>query len=125
MFYDCEQLRSYALNSAGEFVLMRRLSRGGNCVRWITGARASELGENQRWALLAVVSRDGRRVVASGRVGSDGLSVATNTLFTCLHTDSTVKVPPNHETTTRQAFWFLEGSLDDLLTRFRRDLKPD
>ncbi|MBL7038357.1 MAG: SUMF1/EgtB/PvdO family nonheme iron enzyme [Pirellulaceae bacterium] len=125
MFYDCEQLRTYALNSAGEFVPMRRLSRGGNCVRWITGARASELGKNQQWALLAVVSRDGRRVVASGRIGSDSLSVATNTLFTCLHTDSTVKVPPNHETTTRQTFWFLEGSLDDLLARFRGDLKPD
>jgi len=124
MFYDCEQLRTYALNSAGEFVPMRRLSRGGNCVRWITGARADELGKNQRWALLAVVSRDGRRVIATGRVGGDGLSVATNTLFTCLHTDSTVQVPANQQTTTRQVFWFLEGSLEDLLTRYRRDLKP-
>jgi len=125
MFYDCEQLRTYALNSAGEFVPVRRLSRAGDCVRWITGVRASELGDHQRWALLAVVSRDGQRVVASGRVGGEGPSVATNTLFTCLHTDSTMRVPPNQQATARQMFWFLEGSLDDLLMRFRHDLDTD
>lgn len=126
MFYDCEQLRTFVLSGEREFVPVRRLARGGDCVRWITGLAGDELGEDRRWALLAVVSRDGDRVIATGRVGEDaGFSVATNTLFTCLHTDSVRQVPPRQQTTTRQLFWFLDGTLDDLLSRFRRDFDDD
>ena len=39
MFYDLEQLRTYVLDAQGKPVPMRRLSRGGDCVRWITGPR--------------------------------------------------------------------------------------
>ena len=123
MFYDCEQLRTYALNAKGTFIPMRGVSRRGNCVRWITGGSTEELGGNLPWAVLAVVSRDGRRIIATGRAGGgSGFSVTTNTMFTCLHTDSTVQVPSSQELTTRQFFWFLEGTLDDLLVRARRDL---
>jgi formylglycine-generating enzyme required for sulfatase activity len=123
MFYDCEQLRTYVLNAKGDFLPMRRVSRRGNCVRWITGGSTEELGGNLPWAILAVVSRDGRRIIATGRAGvGSGFSVATNTMFTCLHTDSTVQVPSNQPKTTRQYCWFLEGTLDDLSTRVRRDL---
>ncbi len=123
IFYDCEQLRTYALDSRGVFVPVRKLSRGGDCVRWITGPSAAELGPDLRWAVLAVVSRDGRGVIATGRgqPGSD-FSIATNTLFTCLHTDSTVAVPPAGRVTTRQVFWFLPGTLEDLAGRWRQDL---
>jgi hypothetical protein len=122
MFYDLEQRRTYALTAKGKFVPLRRLSRAGNCVRWITGPNVAELGGNLRWALLAVVSRDGKSVIACGRAGpGSGYSLATNTLFTCLHTDSTVSVPPAGKTTTRQLFYLLEGGLDDLLKRFRTD----
>lgn len=125
MFYDCEQRRTYALTADGEFVPMRRLSRGGNCVRWITGPSGEELGEDLQCVLLAVVSRDGRRMIATGQAGEGtGFSVATNTLFTCLHTDSTVQAAPGRQATTRQLFWFLEGDLDDLLRRFRQEFKP-
>lgn len=124
MFYDCEQLRTYVLTADGRFTPMRRLSRGGDCIRWITGPTGKELGEPLRWAILAVVSRDGRRIVATGRAGdATSFSVATNAMFTCLHTDSTVRVQANGKTTTRQFFWFLEGTLDDLLPRCRRDLE--
>ncbi len=123
-FYDCEQVRTYVLTAAGEFVPMRRLSRGGDCVRWITGPGTDEPGENLRWAVLAVVSRDGRSVIATGRAGQGtGFSVATNTLFTCLHNDVTVQVPPGQQTTTRQFFWFLKGTLSELLDRARADLE--
>ncbi|MBN2139248.1 MAG: SUMF1/EgtB/PvdO family nonheme iron enzyme [Sedimentisphaerales bacterium] len=126
MFYDCEQLRTYALSAEGEFVAMRHLSRGGNCVRWITGPSASELGAGLQWSVLAVVSRDGQRVIATGR-GRPGIdfSIATNTLFTCLHTDSTVRIEPVQQASTRQFFWFVEGGLDDLLERIGGDLKSD
>jgi formylglycine-generating enzyme required for sulfatase activity len=123
MFYDCEQLRTYVLTADGRFTPMRQLSRGGDCIHWITGPTGKELGEPLRWAALAVVSRDGRRVVATGRAGNAaGFSISTNAMFTCLHTDSTVQVPANGKTTTRQFFWFLEGTLGDLLDRCRRDL---
>jgi len=104
---------------------MRRLSRGGDCVRWITGPSAEELGKNPQWVLLAVVSRDNRWIIAAGRAASDaGISVATNTLFTCLHADSTVHVPPGEKASTQQFFWFIEGDLGDLLRRVAQDLKP-
>jgi formylglycine-generating enzyme required for sulfatase activity len=123
MFYDCEQLRTYVLNAAGKFLPIRRLSRGGNCVRWITGPGAAELGQDLRWSVLAVISRDGRSIIATGRAGKgSGFSVATNMLFTCLHTDASVQVAPGQQATTRQFFWFLKGTLDDLLKRARRDL---
>jgi hypothetical protein len=72
---------------------------------------------------LAVVSRDGRHIVATGQAGdARALSIATNALFTRLPTDSTVQVKARGNATTRQPFWFLEGTLDDLSTRCRRDL---
>jgi formylglycine-generating enzyme required for sulfatase activity len=124
LFYDCEQLRTYALGAAGKFLPLRRLSRGGDCVRWITGPSMKELGGGVPCAVLAVVSRDGRSVIASGRAGeSAGFSVATNAVFTCLHTDATVQVPAAGQVTTQQFFWFLEGSLEVLLRRVSRDLK--
>jgi formylglycine-generating enzyme required for sulfatase activity len=123
MFYDCEQLRTYVLDARGRFVPLRHLSRGGDCVRWITGPRAKELGDDLRWSVLAVVSRDGDSVIATGRAGEGGgWSAATNTLFTCLHTDSSVQVPPAGRATTRQFFWFLPAGLDDLLQRVQHDL---
>ena len=121
-----EQLRTYALATSGKLVPARRLVRGGDCVRWITGLAGDELSGNRRGALLAVVSRDGRRVIAAGRAGRcAGFSMATNTLFTCLHTDSACPVPPNGRATTRQLFWFLDGTLDDLLDRFHRDFADE
>jgi len=126
MFYDCEQLRTFALDSQGQFIPVRKLSRGGDCVRWITGPSAAELGKDLRWALLAVVSRDGHGVIATGRTqpGTD-FSIATNTMFTCLHTDSTVVVPSKGRANTRQVFWFIPGPLDDLAARWRRDLRVE
>ena len=123
MFYDCEQLRTYVLTASGEFVPMRDLSRGGECVRWITGPAAKEWGPNAQVSLLAVVSGDGRRIIATARgAPATDFSVATNTLFTCLHTDSTVQVAPGQNASTRQFFFFLEGTLDDLLKRIRQAL---
>ena len=125
MFYDCEQLRTYVYTAEGKFTPIRRLSRGGDCVRWIAGPSAEELGKNPQWVLLAVVSRDNRWIIAAGRAASDaGISVATNTLFTCLHADSTVHVPPGQKASTQQFFWFIEGDLGDLLRRAAQDLKP-
>ena len=69
MFYDPEQLRTYVLKADGTFAPMRRFSRRGDCVRWIAGMDRGELGKDIRWALLAVVSRDGKAVIATGRAG--------------------------------------------------------
>lgn len=124
MFYDLEQRRTFALAASGEFVPMRTLTRGGDCVRWITGGPMSELGGKLRWAVLAVVSRDGRAVIASARAGQgEHFSVCTNTLFTCLHTDGTVNVPAGGSATTRQRLYFLRGTLADLLKRFHADFE--
>jgi hypothetical protein len=82
----------------------------------------AELGQDIGWALLAVPSRDGRAVIATGRAGEGtGYSAMTNTLFTCLHTDSTVEVPAKGRKTTRQILYFLKADLSALLRRFRDD----
>jgi len=122
MFYDGEQLRTQVLDAEGRLVPMRRFSRRGDCVRWITGMDPAELGQDIGWALLAVPSRDGRAVIATGRAGEGtGYSAMTNTLFTCLHTDSTVEVPAKGRKTTRQILYFLKADLSALLRRFRDD----
>lgn len=121
-FYDAELLRTFVLTDTG-FEPLRRLSRGSPCVRWITGPRLEELGADLERVVLAVLSRDGRQVIGSGRrVGDAGCSVANNTLFTCLHSDSAVIVPAAGRTTTQQFFWFLDGGLAELHARMARDL---
>ncbi|MBN2451840.1 MAG: hypothetical protein JXR77_15745, partial [Lentisphaeria bacterium] len=122
MFYDCEHARTQVLGAAGRLVPMRSFSRRGNCVRWITGMDPAELGPDLRWALLAVASRDGGAVIGAGRAGDgSNFSVATNTLFTCLHTDSTVEVPARGRKTSRQMLYFMKGSPSLLVKRFRAD----
>jgi hypothetical protein len=122
MFYDCEQLRTYASTASGQFVPVRRLARGSSRVRWITRLGGAELGGDPRWAVLAVLSRDKQHVIAAGRADRGaGFSLGTNTLFTCLHTDSAVPVAAGQQVTTREIFWFLDGTLDELRTRIRRD----
>jgi hypothetical protein len=123
MFYDCEQLRTYVLSAGGEFVPARRLARGNRRVRWITRLSGADLGQDPRWAVLAVVSRDQRQVIAAGRADpATGFGLGTNTLFTCLHADSSVPVAAGQETTTREVFWFLEGTLDTLRDRIAREV---
>ena len=120
MFYDCEQLRTYALSTGGEFVPARRLARGGARVRWITRLTGDALGQDPHSAVLAVVSRDQRQVIVAGRAGpATGFTLATNTLFTCLHADSSVPLAAGQQATTREVFWFLEGTLDTCATGFR------
>ena len=122
LFYDCEQIRTRVLNAEGKLVPMRHFSRMGEGVRWITRMDPAELGEDMRWALLAVPSRDGSAVIATGRAGEGtGFSAMTNTLFTCLHTDNTVEVPAEGQKTTRQLLYFVKGDLTALLERFRND----
>ena len=67
MFYDCEQLRTYALSTGGEFVPARRLARGGARVRWITRLTGDALGQDPHSAVLAVASRDQRQVIVAGQ----------------------------------------------------------
>ena len=116
--------RTYALSASGEFVPARHLSRGNTRVRWITRLNGEELGADPRWAVFAVVSRDKQHAVAAGRADrAVSFTLANNTLFTCLHTDSVVAVAPGGKTTTREFFWFLDGTLDDLRARVQRDLR--
>lgn len=67
---------------------------------------------------------EGRRVIATGRAGEGRhFAVATTTLFTCLHADSTAEVRPEQQLATRQFFWFLDGTGDELRERCRHDLQ--
>ena len=126
MFYDCEELRTFALGADGQFVPVRRLARGKQCVRWVTRFSGEQLGEDPRWALLAVVSRDHRRIIAAGQAGPHTeFSVGSNTLFTCLHTDSTAQVAAGQQVATREIFFFLEGTREDLLRRFRQEFSAE
>jgi hypothetical protein len=122
LFYDCELLRTCVLDGAGRLAPMRRYSRRGECVRWITGMDPAELGGEMRWAFLAVPARDGSGVIAAGRAGEgSAFTVSMNTLFTCLHTDSTVEVPARGRKTTRQFLYFVKGDPASVLGRFRSD----
>jgi hypothetical protein len=105
-----------------QFVPVRRLVRGDDCVHWVGRFSGHELGDQSRWALLAVVSRDKKRAIAAGQGGPySEFSIGTNTLFTCLHCDASATVPARGQTTVREVFWFLDGTCDDLLQRFHQE----
>lgn len=124
MFYDCEQQRTYALAADGRFVPTRRLPRHAKCIHWLAKLDQGALGRPISWALLAVVSRDGKWVLGCGRAGvGRNYSVATNALFSCLHAEAEIVVKPRGTTTTRQRYYFLAGGLPDLLVRFRKDFR--
>jgi hypothetical protein len=81
-----------------------------------------ELGERARWSFLAVPSRDGRYTIASGKAGEGSdFEVSLNSLFTCLHTDSTVAVPARGRATTRRVLYIVPGGPEKALDLFRRD----
>lgn len=124
-FYDCEYRRTYALHARGELVPLRQLSRGGDCVRWITGPQAEELGGKLPRALLAVVSRDGRHVVATTRAGEGGnLGIHSNALFTCLHVDASTTVPARGRAVTRQTFEVHDMTLDEFAKEIGASVVP-
>ena len=121
-FYDCELLRALVLDGEGRLMLLRRCSRVGECVRWITGMDPAELGADMKWAMLAVPARDGGAIISSGKAGEGrDFTVAMNTFFTCMHTDSTVTVPARGTAMTRQVLYFITGDPADVLSRFRAD----
>ncbi|MFC1717004.1 formylglycine-generating enzyme family protein, partial [Candidatus Poribacteria bacterium] len=123
LFYDCEGLRTYALTKDNMFVLLREFKRPGECVRWITGSVGAEL-EGLRWAMLAVLSQDGKWIIGCARADRDGsFSVSCNTCFTCLHADSSY--PVDESRSSRLRMYFLKGGLDDLLARFDSDIRQD
>ena len=112
-----------ALTKDDKFIPIRKFKRPGECIRWITGSVGPEL-DNLRRAMLAVISRDGKWVVACARADKDGIfSVSCNTCFTCLHADS--KYPVDKQRASRFRMYFLKGRLGDLLVRFKEDLRRE
>ena len=121
-FYDCEMRRVHVLDGAGRLSPMRRFSRAGECVRWITGMEPAELGGEPRWAFLAVPAEDGEATIAAGQAGDGSdFGVAMNSFFTCMHTDCTVVVPAKGRRTTRQVLYLVQGDAAAALRRFRGD----
>ncbi len=89
---------------------VRHLARGNTRVHWINRYSGNELDTQSKWGVLAVVSRDKQHIIAAGRADhAISFTLASNTLFTCLHADSIVSVAAGAKTMTREIFWFHDG----------------
>jgi hypothetical protein len=123
-FYDPESERTYALSAQGEFVRLREAKRPGANVRWIS---ATELGKyggipDDR-AVMAVESRDGKYTFGSVNKSTAATFSQTGNLWiNCLHSDGIQKMEPKQKVTWRQRFYFLEGGLNDLSSRIKKDV---
>jgi hypothetical protein len=75
-----------------------------------------------RLPLMAVRSRDRQWIIAQAYV--EGVSVANNAHYTCLHVRPRwPDIPPGEETTVTGKVYFLKGGLDELLARWRADFQ--
>jgi hypothetical protein len=123
-FYDCESERTYALSAKGEFVRLRQTKRPGDNVRWITATDLGKYGgiPDDR-AVMAVQSRDGKYTFGSvNKSTAATFSQNGNPWINCLHSDSIQKMESKQKVAWRQRFYFLEGGLDDLSNRIKKDV---
>jgi hypothetical protein len=121
MFNDIEGDRTYVLTRDSQFKRLRDVERRGECIRWAARLADPEL-EQIRWAVMAVVSRDGKRVAACARADRDAQFVfGSNSVYTCLHADAAI--PVVNTRSSRERLYFLDGDLDALRKRFMHDLQ--
>lgn len=122
MFQDLELTRTYMLVGGKTFVPMISLERQGEFPRWITGPKEQDPGAEGRACLVAIVSRDGKWVIANGRADiGEKLWVSSNPCLNCIHAECQLTINPNQTRIAHGRLYFLQGGLEELLNRYRSD----
>jgi len=81
---------------------------------------ASKVEGVVRYPFIAVISRDRKWIVAQAY--GEGLTVANNAHYTCLHSRPRwPDIPPGEEREVMGKLYFLKGEPADLLTRWKQD----
>jgi formylglycine-generating enzyme required for sulfatase activity len=128
-FVDPERDRTLVWTDDGPVRLLEMLTgRNGEPLHggWtvaLPDQPAPKGGNLARHPLIAVVSRDRQWIVAQAY--AQGVSVASNAHYTCLHTRPRwPDIPPGEQRALTGKLYFLKGGADELLARWRRDFHP-
>jgi formylglycine-generating enzyme required for sulfatase activity len=125
-FRDPERVRSYVWTDDGPTCFLRMPHGGGGEPLhngWAV-AKADEPapagGSKVRYPFVFLRSRDGKWVVAQAY--DEGITVASNAHYSCLHSRPTwPDIPPGEERSRAGKLYFIKGGPDELLARWRAD----
>lgn len=126
-FNDPERARSFLWTDAGATGLLEMpiAPRSGEPLHggWsvaAAGRPAPKGGSTARHAFIATRSRDAQWVIAQAY--AQGVSVATNAHYSCLHTRPRwPDIPPGEERAVLGKLYFIQGGPDELLKRWKAD----
>ena len=126
-FNDPERVRTYLWTDDGPTCLLAMpipprsgepLHGGWSVAR--PGQPAPRGGQLARLSLIATRSRDGDWIIAQAY--AEGVSVATNAHYSCLHTRPRwPDIPPGQERAVLGKLYFIRGGPADLLRRWKTD----
>lgn len=125
-FRDPERVRSYVWTDDGPTCFLQMPHGGGGEPLhngWAV-ARPDEPapagGPKGRYPFLFIRSRDGRWIVAQAY--DEGVTVASNAHYSCLHSRPTwPDIPPGEERSRTGKLYFIKGGPEELLARWRAD----
>jgi len=129
-FEDPERDRTLVWTDDGATRLLEmRIGGGGEplhggCTVAQAGQATGSDAALARHPIIAVQSRDREWIVA--QTYAEGVSVANNAHYTCLHSRPRwPDIPPGEERSVTGRLYFLRGGAEELLARWREDFLPD
>ena len=72
--------------------------------------------------LIALVSRDHHWLVSTVSMSGPPMRFVNNCEYSCIHANPPSRIEPGGEVKLRERIYFLQGSLDDLVARWKSDL---
>ena len=72
--------------------------------------------------LIALVSRDHRWLVSTVSMSGTPMRFVNNCEYSCIHANPPSRIEPGEEIRVRERIYFLHGSLDGLVSRWKADL---
>ena len=75
--------------------------------------------------LIAIVSRDHRWLVSTTSMSGRPVHLVNNCEWSCIHADPCSRVEPGKEVKVKERIYFLQGSLEELVSRWRKDLASE
>ena len=125
-FRDHEGTRTMVMTTAG-FKPMTQLRGQANRRRLISQFEPEKGGVMTKGGdvtgpLIALVSRDHQWLVSTVSMSGPPARLVNNCEYSCIHANPPSRIGPGEEIKVRERIYFLRGSLDDLVSRWKADL---
>jgi len=73
-------------------------------------------------SLIALVSRDHHWLISTVSMSGPPVRLANNCEYSCIHANPPSRIEPGKEIKIRERIYFLHGSLDELVARWKSDV---